>query len=75
MYRIVLKCLFFICLIDYEISNPSNKTEIMLKDNTNLILTDISLHETNLDTSEKYTLPGNITLLKISMESIYCVRY
>ncbi|CAI6361231.1 unnamed protein product [Macrosiphum euphorbiae] len=40
----------------YEINNPSNKTEIMLKDNTNLILTDRSLHETNLDTSEKNTL-------------------
>ncbi|XP_016656932.1 probable WRKY transcription factor protein 1 isoform X21 [Acyrthosiphon pisum] len=40
----------------YEFNNPSNKTEIMLKDNTNLIVTDESLHETNLDTSEKNIL-------------------
>jgi len=77
MYSIVLKFLFFFCLLGYEINNPSNRTEIMLKDNTNLILTDrSSLHETNLDSSEKNTLPGNITLIKIiSMEGIYCVRY
>jgi len=44
--------------------------EIMLKDNTNLILTDGSLPETNLN-----TLSGNIALIKISMKGIYCVRY
>ena len=74
MYCIGLKFVF-ICLIGYEINNPPNKTEIMLKDNTNLILTDRSLHETNLDTSEKNTLSGNIILIKISMECIYCVVY
>ncbi|KAL4090635.1 hypothetical protein QTP88_025431 [Uroleucon formosanum] len=42
----------------YEINNHSNETKTMLKDNTNLILTDGSLHETNLDTSEKITLSG-----------------
>jgi len=68
MYCIVLKFIY-ICLIGYEINNPPNKTEIILKDNTNLILTDGSLLETS------NTLSGNITLIKISMKGIYCVRY
>jgi len=66
---------FFICLIGHEINNLSNKTKIMSKENTNLIISDGPLHEKNLDTAENNTISGNITLIKTYMEDIYCVRY
>jgi len=52
---IILKFVF-ICVIGYELNNPSN--ESMLKENTNLTLTDGPL-QTNIDTAEKNTSFGN----------------
>jgi len=43
-------------------NDPSNKTKIVLNENTNLIITDGSLHETNLDTAEKNKTKTKIML-------------
>jgi len=51
---------FCIYLIGYELNNPSNETESMLKCNTNFIIPDGSLHE--MDTVENNTCFGKITL-------------
>lgn len=51
----------FIYLIGYKLNKSSNETESMLKESTNLTMTDGSLHETNIDTAEINTLFGNIT--------------